>query len=101
MIIAIRYRYLRLYIFFLRHPLAVQGEGPSNGDGLASLCASETLVYPFTRRGLHPGPLDRDYWMEGGPGSEGKPRLRDMFHDKVRYRLTLLLPSSFFLLPSS
>ena len=76
-------RYLRLYFFFLRHPLAVQGEGPSNGDGLASMCASETLVYPFTRRGLHPGPPEKDYWLEGVPGSEGKPRIRDMFHDKV------------------
>ena len=52
--------------------LAVQGEGPSNGDGLASLCASESLIYPITPAGLEQGPLDRDYWMDSKPASPHK-----------------------------
>ena len=71
-------RWAALYCFLLRHPLAVQGEGPSNGDGLASLCASESIIYPITPRALTQGPLDRDYWLED------KPRLRDMFHARRR-----------------
>ena len=77
-------RFLRLYWLFLRHPLAVQGEGPSNGDGLSSLCSSESLIYPITERELTPGPPEEDYWLKPpSEGGEGKPRLRDMFHDKV------------------
>jgi hypothetical protein len=74
-------RYSRLYLFFLRHPLTVQGEGPSNGDGLSSLCSSESLIYPITPRELEQGPTDHAYWL--GPTGEGKPRFRDMFHDKI------------------
>ena len=55
-------RFLSLYWLFLRHPLAVQGEGPSNGDGLSSLCSSESLIYPITPRNLQQGP-DHDYWL--------------------------------------
>lgn len=68
---------LRLFLFFLRHPVAIQGEGPSNGDGLAAMGASESVIYPITRRSLEPGPPG-PYWKE-----EGRPRLRDMFHDKL------------------
>lgn len=74
-------RWTDLYLLFLRHPLAVQatnGEGPSNGDGLASMCASESLVYPITPKRLLQGPAEGAYWKV-----EGRPRLRDMFHDKV------------------
>lgn len=70
---------LELYWFFLRHPSAVQGEGPSNGDGLAAMNASESIVYPITPKDLVQGPTDRDYWL----GEEKRPRFRDMFHDKV------------------
>jgi len=77
-------RFLSLYWLFLRHPLAVQGEGPSNGDGLSSMCSSESLIYPCTRRNLQQGPISRDYWRyPAEAGGEGKPRMRDMFHDKV------------------
>ena len=71
--------WLGLVWLFLRHPLVVQGEGPSNGDGLAAMNAAESLLYPITRQSLVAGPADCPYWMqEGGP-----PRLRDMFHDKL------------------
>jgi hypothetical protein len=70
---------LRLYWFFLRHPVAIQGEGPSNGDGLAGMNASESLIYPITAREMVQGPKDRDYWLK----EEKRPRLRDMFHDKL------------------
>jgi len=75
-----RHRYLRLWWFFVRHPIAVQGEGPSNGDGLAAMNAAESLLYPITPTNLQRGPTDRDYWLEP---AFGKPRLRDMFHDKL------------------
>eukprot|EP00933_Yihiella_yeosuensis_P051364 TRINITY_DN49293_c0_g1_i1.p1 TRINITY_DN49293_c0_g1~~TRINITY_DN49293_c0_g1_i1.p1 ORF type:complete len:499 (-),score=99.17 TRINITY_DN49293_c0_g1_i1:624-2009(-) len=67
-----------IYWFLLRHPVAVQGEGPSNGDGLAAMNASETLIYPITPKHLTAGPKDKPYWVE-----EGKPRFRDFFHDKI------------------
>jgi len=70
---------LQLYWFLVRHPLAVQGEGPSNGDGLASMNGSESIIYPITRKSLQQGPADRPYWLQ----DETKPRLRDMFHDKL------------------
>lgn len=70
---------LHLYWFFLRHPLAIQGEGPSNGDGLAAMNGSESVIYPVTKKELEQGPLDRPYWL----GEERRPRLRDMFHDKL------------------
>lgn len=73
-----RGRYFDLFWLFLRHPLAVQGEGPSNGDGLSAMCGSESLIYPVTPKRLQQGPLHSDYWL-----IEGKPRLRDMFHDKL------------------
>eukprot|EP00462_Mataza_sp_D1_P021869 CAMPEP_0175139708 /NCGR_PEP_ID=MMETSP0087-20121206/11062_1 /TAXON_ID=136419 /ORGANISM="Unknown Unknown, Strain D1" /LENGTH=411 /DNA_ID=CAMNT_0016422767 /DNA_START=85 /DNA_END=1320 /DNA_ORIENTATION=+ len=64
---------------FLRHPLVVQGEGPSNGDGLAAMNGAETLIYPVTPKSLLPGPADSPYWLK-----EGKPpRFRDIFHDKL------------------
>lgn len=63
---------------FLRHPCAVQGEGPSNGDGLAAMCSGETLLYPITPQSLEPGP-EGAYWLK----SKTPPRLRDMFHDKL------------------
>lgn len=68
---------LRLYLFLLRHPTAVQGEGPSNGDGLAAMNASESMIYPITPKSLEVGPTDRPYWLDS------KPNLRDMFHDKL------------------
>lgn len=74
-----RLRYLRLWMFFVRHPVAVQGEGPSNGDGLAAMNAAESLLYPISPTELECGPPDRDYWLEP---SYGRPRFRDMFHDK-------------------
>lgn len=74
-----RHRYLRLWMFFLHHPIAVQGEGPSNGDGLAAMNAAESLLYPLTPTEMECGPTDRDYWLEP---SYGRPRFRDMFHDK-------------------
>mmetsp|Transcript_70939 Transcript_70939/g.125412 ORF Transcript_70939/g.125412 Transcript_70939/m.125412 type:complete len:461 (-) Transcript_70939:139-1521(-) len=70
---------LRLYWFFLRHPVAIQGEGPSNGDGLAAMNGCESMIYPITRKTLEAGPADRAYWLQEEP----KPRLRDMFHDKL------------------
>jgi len=70
---------LKLYLFLLRHPVAVQGEGPSNGDGLAGMNASESVIYPITPKELVQGPKDRHYWLE----EEKRPRLRDMFHDKL------------------
>jgi hypothetical protein len=57
--------------------LAIQGEGPSNGDGLAAMNASESINYPITPKTLECGPKDQNYWI----GS--KPNLRDMFHDKL------------------
>ena len=51
-----RGQYLKLWTFFLRHPCAVQGEGPSNGDGLAGIGASESIIYPLTRAHLQLGP---------------------------------------------
>eukprot|EP00929_Paragymnodinium_shiwhaense_P114533 TRINITY_DN82985_c0_g1_i1.p1 TRINITY_DN82985_c0_g1~~TRINITY_DN82985_c0_g1_i1.p1 ORF type:complete len:481 (-),score=92.01 TRINITY_DN82985_c0_g1_i1:236-1678(-) len=71
---------LELAYFFIRHPLAIQGEGPSNGDGLAGMNASESVAYPLTPMHLEQGPKDKVYWLEDG---EGKPRFRDMFHDKL------------------
>ena len=42
------------------------------------------MIYPISERELTPGPADEDYWMKPpSEGGEGKPRLRDMFHDKV------------------
>ena len=73
-------RYFQLFYFFLRHPLAIQGEGPSNGDGLASLNASETLIFPMTPLDLTRGPTDHDYWLTA---DFARPRFRDMFHDKM------------------
>jgi len=70
---------LRLFWFFVRHPVAVQGEGPSNGDGLAAMNACESILYPITMESLQCGPKDRPYWHVSG----AKPRLRDMFHDKM------------------
>jgi len=70
---------LHLYWYFLRHPVAIQGEGPSNGDGLAAMNGSESLIYPITMKELEQGPKDKDYWL----GPEKRPRLRDMFHDKM------------------
>ena len=84
-----RGRHWDLFVLFLRHPVAVQGEGPSNGDGLAAMCASESLIYPITRRRLEQGDEDSAYWTVGEPGkigeagAEARPRFRDMFHDKV------------------
>jgi len=75
-----RHRYLKLWSFFLRHPIAVQGEGPSNGDGLAAMNAAESLLYPLTPTEMEMGPFDRDYWLEP---AYGRPRFRDMFHDKL------------------
>lgn len=68
---------LRLFWFLLRHPLAIQGEGPSNGDGLAAMNGSESVLYPITPQSLECGPKDKDYWLDS------KPTLRDMFHDKL------------------
>ena len=73
-------RYLKLFVFFLKHPLAIQGEGPSNGDGLAALNASETLIYPMTPSDLNRGPTDYNYWLTK---EFRRPRFRDMFHDKL------------------
>jgi hypothetical protein len=67
-----------LFCFLVRHPSAIQGEGPSNGDGLAGMNASESIIYPITPKSLVQGPLDKPYWLK-----DGKPRLRDMFHDKL------------------
>jgi len=64
----------------LKHPMAVQGEGPSNGDGLAAMNAGESLLYPLTPTEMERGPTDRDYWLEP---AFGRPRFRDMFHDKL------------------
>lgn len=75
-----KHRYLGLWWFFVRHPLAVQGEGPSNGDGLAAMNAGESLIYPLTPIEMDRGPVDRDYWLEP---EYGRPRFRDMFHDKL------------------
>jgi len=75
-----RHQYFALWWFFLRHPIAVQGEGPSNGDGLAGMNAAESLLYPLTPLEMERGPVDRDYWLEP---AFGKPRFRDMFHDKL------------------
>ena len=83
-----RGNYLKLWWFFVRHPVAIQGEGPSNGDGLAAMggdfilkmmiftlqimefilrmmyfTGSESLIYPLTRRHLARGPLDQPYWL--------------------------------------
>jgi len=70
---------LQLYFFLLRHPMAVQGEGPSNGDGLASMNSSESVIYPITPKDTVQGPTDQPYWLKDEP----RPRLRDMFHDKL------------------
>jgi hypothetical protein len=67
-----------LWWFFLRHPIAVQGEGPSNGDGLAAMGASSSFIFPTTEKDLSQGPFDKPYWKKAG-----RPRLRDMFHDKL------------------
>eukprot|EP00928_Gymnodinium_smaydae_P063264 TRINITY_DN46905_c0_g1_i1.p1 TRINITY_DN46905_c0_g1~~TRINITY_DN46905_c0_g1_i1.p1 ORF type:complete len:487 (-),score=81.89 TRINITY_DN46905_c0_g1_i1:181-1641(-) len=75
-----KHRYLSLWWFFVRHPVAVQGEGPSNGDGLAAMNAAESLLYPLTPVEMERGPTDRDYWLEP---AWGRPRFRDMFHDKL------------------
>lgn len=75
-----KHRYFALWWFFVRHPVAVQGEGPSNGDGLAAMNGSESLIYPLTPADMECGPSDRDYWLEP---AWGKPRFRDMFHDKL------------------
>jgi hypothetical protein len=74
-----KHRYFALWWFFIRHPMAVQGEGPSNGDGLASMNAAESLLYPLTPAEMECGPTDRDYWLEP---AYGRPLFRDMFHDK-------------------
>merc|ERR1719465_255601 len=37
-----------------------------------------SLIYPITRRELVQGDGEKAYWKE-----EGRPRLRDMFHDKI------------------
>lgn len=47
------------------------------------MCSSESLIYPITRHNLTPGPSDIDYWVDSSGVGEGKPRLRDMFHDKI------------------
>mmetsp|Transcript_17420 Transcript_17420/g.32870 ORF Transcript_17420/g.32870 Transcript_17420/m.32870 type:complete len:495 (-) Transcript_17420:94-1578(-) len=70
---------LQLFWYFLRHPSAIQGEGPSNGDGLAAMNGSESIAYPITKKELEQGPLDVPYWL----GEGKRPRLRDMFHDKL------------------
>jgi hypothetical protein len=70
---------LRLFWFLLRHPVAIQGEGPSNGDGLAAMNGSESMIYPITQKDLQQGPLNEPYWLV----KEKRPRLRDMFHDKL------------------
>lgn len=75
-----KHRYLRLWMFFMRHPMAIQGEGPSNGDGLAGMNAGESLIYPLTPTEMERGPTDRAYWLEP---EYGRPRFRDMFHDKL------------------
>jgi hypothetical protein len=75
-----KHRYFGLWYFFLRHPIAVQGEGPSNGDGLAAMNAAESLLYPLTPTEMERGPTDSDYWLEP---AWGRPRFRDMFHDKL------------------
>merc|ERR1711988_25744 len=45
----------------------------------AAMNASESMIYPITRKELEQGPKDRPYWL----GEEKRPRLRDMFHDKL------------------
>lgn len=70
---------VRLYWLLLRHPVVIQGEGPSNGDGLAAMNGSESMIYPLTRKELVQGPTDRPYWLK----EEKRPRFRDMFHDKL------------------
>jgi len=70
---------LQLFWFLLRHPVAIQGEGPSNGDGLAAMNGSESMIYPITEKELVQGPLEKAYWLK----EEKRPRLRDMFHDKL------------------
>merc|ERR1712078_260721 len=67
-----RGRYLQLWWFFMRHPIAVQGEGPSNGDGLAALGASASAIYPVTPANLEKGPLKGAYWLKK---DVGKPTL--------------------------
>ena len=51
----------KLWMFFLRHPFAVEGEGLGNGAGLAMYSAAESLTYPD-------GMYDK---------------FHDMFHDKI------------------
>ena len=68
----------QLWWFFVRHPVAIQGEGPSNGDGLAAMGGSESLIYPLTHRHLARGPLDHPYWLT--PGWSPRVHLRDFFH---------------------
>jgi hypothetical protein len=51
----------KLWMFFLRHPFTVEGEGLGNGAGLAMYSAAESLTYPD-------GMYDK---------------FHDMFHDKI------------------
>lgn len=51
----------KLWMFFLRHPFAVEGEGLGNGAGLAMYSSAESLTYPD-------GMFDK---------------FHDMFHDKI------------------
>jgi hypothetical protein len=41
--------------------------------------ASESVIYPISKKEMEQGPKDRAYWLE----EEKRPRLRDMFHDKL------------------
>ena len=46
--------YWELYKFLLRWPVAIQGEGPSNGDGLAQFNGMESLCFPIKLPADHP-----------------------------------------------
>lgn len=86
----------RLWLFLIKYPMAIQGEGLSNGDGLAGINGFESLMYPLLGSiDLKQGRKDRAYWMEEDAevcekishsnASEliSKVHLRDFFHDKV------------------
>ena len=81
---------LRLWLFLLKYPMAIQGEGLSNGDGLAALNAFESLMYPLRPDiDLQQGPVDKAYWLEKNPKDaksfklHSNIHLRDFFHDKL------------------